>query len=100
VQTVGIIGLTLLAGFLFIKFQYIKGALTEAINNSALLYTKAMEAERERGKVEREMEFLKSSIIQMLNRPVVAALSDQQVNAIAQPLIQYISAVGDPKKLN
>lgn len=92
--------MTLAAVLCYNQYQQKVGQVKELQDRCANLYNNLLSSEQIKTASQVELEFLKSSIMQMLNKPVVAALNDQQMNAISQAIISYIGTIKDPKLAN
>ena len=99
-ESAGIILLTLAGIVCYNQYQRKIGQVKELQDRCANLYNNLLTSEQVRSAAQTELEFLKQSIMQMLNKPVVAALNDQQMNAISQAIISYIGTIKDPKLAN
>jgi len=72
------------------------------LNQTKALYAniieKAMQAERDKGVTEAELNYLKSSINAILQRPVAAMLSDAQIATMNQNIAHIVLAGLKPKE--
>jgi hypothetical protein len=99
-EIAGIILLTLAGVVCYNQYQRKVGQVKELQDRCANLYNNLLTSEQIKTAAQVELEFLKQSIMQMMNKPVVAALNDQQMNAISQAIISYIGTIKDPKTAN
>ena len=83
----------------YTKYQQMVGQLKSEREKCADLYNKTILAEQGKTKAEAELDYLQKSIVQLMQRPVVATMTDLQVNNIIGALVQYASAAG-PEKMN
>lgn len=84
----------------YTKYQNLLGRYNEAQASAADLYNEVLLANQFKTKAETELGFLQQSIIQLMQRPVMATLSDQQVNSVTGALVAYIDSVKNPEKMN
>lgn len=89
------------------RYKTQSGQLQEARFSCADLYDKTIKAEQDKAKAEQELEFLRNTVVQMIqnqaammNRPVVATLSEQQSQNLTAAILTYAEAVKSPEKVN
>lgn len=75
-----------------------RGQLSQANALVADTLNKALAAERDKAKAEAELTFLQQSIVTMMQRPVVASLTDDHVHHIGQTLSQLMMSYLTPKE--
>lgn len=69
--------------------EKVKGELAAERSRYADLFTKLLVSEELRIKAQQELDFLKQTVLQIMQRPVQAVLEDQQVAMITQALNEY-----------
>lgn len=89
----GITGILLAASQLKLR-----GQLTHANSVTADTLNRALAAEREKAKAEAELTFLQQSIVTMMQRPVLASITDAQIHDICQTLSQIVVSYMTPKE--
>jgi hypothetical protein len=99
-ETILGISVALVGVGVFTQYQRQHGQLKAEQEKSADLYNKVILAEQAKTKSETELAFLQNSVVQLMQRPVVATLNDVQVNNLVGALLQYAEAVKDPGKMN
>lgn len=82
------------------QHQKTLGQLREARASNADVFNRALQAERDKSVAEQELDFIQKSVMTMVQRSVVASLTDAQVNNIIGALVQYANAVQSPEKMN
>lgn len=97
-QIVGIIALTLLFGCAILYLSQLKGQLIQSESMVAGLYDESIKARQEEGAAKKELEFLKSSIVQLMGRPVIAALNEQQMQTLISAVLTYCDSATTPKE--
>jgi hypothetical protein len=99
-ETVGVITLTLIGVVCYNQYQKKLGQVKELQDRCANLYNNLLTSEQLKTASQVELEFLKQSVLQMMNKPMMAMMNDQQMNAISQAIISYIGTIKDPKTAN
>lgn len=94
------ISVTLFFSWGLSKYKSLGGRLAESQKTVAELYDKAIRAEQARGAAEKELEFLKTTILQLVNRPTIATMTDGQVTQMVSALLTYVGTINSPEKLN
>ena len=75
-----------------------RGQLKQANLVVADTLNRALAAERDKARAEAELTFLQQSVVTMMQRPVVAGITDQQVQDICQSLAQLVVSYMTPKE--
>jgi hypothetical protein len=86
-------GCTAFVGWLFTDRARWQGSCVEARYALDAANDRAIEAERDAQKAMDELGYLKGYVVTLLNKPVVAILSDQQLQALTQNVVGYLSAM-------
>ena len=74
------------------------GQLRQANAVVADTLNRALAAERDKSKAETELGFLQQSIVTMMQRPVMASITDAQIHDICQTLSQIVVSYMTPKE--
>lgn len=80
--------------------QRLRAQLQSEKEKYSEVLAKALSSERSTAKALAELDYLQKTIVQLMNRPVVATMTDQQVNNMIGALLQYADAAKSPEKMN
>lgn len=92
-EVLGVVLITLAAVGAYSYHQRIRGRLKAEQDRYADLFTKYMLSEELRVKSQVELDFLKTTVVQMLQRPVQALIDDNQVRIMTEALTDYWKGV-------
>lgn len=98
-----ILGTAILAGYilwLYRRNDTLSGQLVEAQATAADMYQEALVANQLRTKAETELTFLQQTVMGIMNKPIMATMSEMQMQNITGAIIQYVESIRKPELMN
>ncbi len=92
--------ITLVAGWGLLKYQKLAGQYSNQQELYKELQYKYLMSEQAKITAQVTLDQQQRGIIQMLQREVIATMSDKQVSDITHALLTYADAVSSPEKMN
>lgn len=82
------------------KNDKLAGQLAEAKNTATDMYQEALVANQLRTKAETELTFLQQTVMGIMNKPIMATMSEMQMQNITGAIIQYVESIRKPELMN
>lgn len=99
-NTLGVIFVTLLFVAGYSHYMLKLGQLKQERERNGNLYNNLLAAEQLKIAAQTELNFLKQSIQQLMERPVMSMMNEQQMQSITGAIVSYIGTIKDPKTAN